>query len=112
MQNEGIIFFIVIAVLILIVCFWDRSPQEKIFLKDKITKLGNLTNYTYSRLVSHLGEPDKIKKVKSGKYVTWQDLDTSTDTQISTRTYTITLKFDANNQCLGIASENYSNNLL
>ena len=108
-DGVGLVLFLgilVIGGIIALACYCEKKKKEN-FLKSKLSNLGNLTNYTYSQLVSYIGGPSGIQYIDGGKICTWQECETSGWSWGVTGIYTITLIFDANDRCVGISSETY-----
>lgn len=108
-DNAGLILVIggIAVIGVIILANYCEKAKKEDFLKNKLSNMGDLTNYTYSQLVSHLGGPSSIQYVEGGKYCTWQECETSGWSCGPTGIYTITLMFDAADHCIGISSETY-----
>ena len=102
--------FIIGAIVIGIIIAYGMKlakKKEYNYIRNKVARMGVLTNYTYSYIVGVIGNPNGRQAIDGGMCCTWTECEKSGFDGSVVGYYTIVLLFDNAGNCVGISSETY-----
>ena len=113
MREETMYTLIVLVVIVAVVAIgfisaYGKKRAERMeynYIRNKLSRMGTLTNYTYSQIVNVIGSPNGRQAIDGGMCCTWTEYEKSGWDNSTVGVYTIVLLFDYTDKCVGISSE-------